>query len=166
MFTEKPAVVNQMNLRAVALSICYWNIYQPPLLSNLWNTGPPTKHWACPPNPRKLTGMYRSLKATLAYLLLTAAGHKIQVTFQILLSIHSHGTDRWISPLWVSPDWDNISLTIIPTGVLLVFQYSVLKIQPQRAVSEAVITKIKSEESLFVRWALKPQISGVCDYLL
>lgn len=76
MFTEKPAVANQMNLGTVTLSIFYWNIYQPHLLSNLWKTGT-----ACPPNPRKLTDMYRSLKATLAYLLLATAGHKIQVTF-------------------------------------------------------------------------------------
>lgn len=117
MFTKKPGIVNQMNLRAVALSIFYWNIYQPCLLSKLWNIGP-----ACPPNPRKVTDMYRSLKTTLGYLLLRTAGHKIQAAFQILLSIHFHGTYRWISTLWACLGWDNISLTINPTEVLLVFQ--------------------------------------------
>lgn len=60
MFTEKPEVANQMNLRAVALGI-----YQPCLRSNLWNTWP-----NCPPKPRKLRDMCRSLEAKLAYLLL------------------------------------------------------------------------------------------------
>lgn len=84
--------------------------------------GPPSKHWACSPNPRNLKDMYRSQKAALAYLLLTTEGHKIQVTFQILLLIHSHGTHRWISTLWAYPGWDNISLNINPAEVILFFQ--------------------------------------------
>lgn len=121
MFTEMSAIADQTHSRAV--SLCTWNkkIYQPYLSSNLWSTWP-----TCPPKPRKLRDMYRSLKAILTYLLVRQQDRNYELLVQVPPSILSHGTHRWISALWVYPGWDNISLTISLMEVFLVFQRLVL----------------------------------------